>query len=162
MVVSDRTLLLDEAVVDSFSEWAREAEPRLRHALNASFGPQVGTEAAVDALAHAWENWDRVGKKDNPLGYVFGVGRNKARRMTLRRRPVFLQVQQDRLPHVEPGLPSAIARLSEKQRIVVMLLYGHEWSQRDVAELLGMKRTTVQKHAERGLARLREILGVES
>ena len=42
MVVSERTLVLDETVVDSFTEWAREAEPHLRHALTASFGAQLG------------------------------------------------------------------------------------------------------------------------
>ena len=58
--------------MDSFTEWAQEAESRLRHALTASFGSQIGKEAAADALAHAWEHWDRIKMKDNPLGYVFG------------------------------------------------------------------------------------------
>lgn len=70
MVVSDRTLVLDGTVVDSFAEWARTAEPRLRHALTASFGSQLGKEATPDALSYAWENWERVSGKKNPLGYV--------------------------------------------------------------------------------------------
>ena len=161
MVVSDRTLVLDAAVAGPFTEWARDAEPRLSHALIASFGTQMGQEAAADALAYAWEHWDLVSGKDNPLAYVFVVGRNKARRMNLWRRPVFLDVDQQRLPDVEPGLPAAVAGLSEKQRIVVTLLYGYEWTLSEVAELLGTGRTTVQKHAERGLSRLRKTMGVE-
>ena len=160
-MVSDRTLVLDETVVHSFTEWARDAEPRLRHALTASFGTQLGKEAAADALAHAWEHWERVSTKENPLGYVYGIGRNKARRVSFWRHPALLDVQVERLPHVEPGLPAAIARLSEKQRIVVMLVYCYEWSLSEVAELLGTRKTTVQNHAERGLARLRKTLGVE-
>jgi RNA polymerase sigma factor (sigma-70 family) len=70
-------------------------------------------------------------------------------------------VPQQLLPHVEPGLPAAIARLPEKQRIVVSLVYGYEWTMSEVAELLGTAKTTVQNHAERGLARLRKTLGVE-
>ena len=154
-------MLPDDIVVDSFTEWAREAESRLRHALTASFGPQVGKDASADALAHAWEHWDRIRMKDNPLGYVFGVGRNKARRMTSMRRSSFLQVPSRLLPHVEPGLPAAIAGLPEKQRIAVSLVYGYEWSMSEVAELLGVAKTTVQNHAERGLAKLRKSLGVE-
>ena len=159
--MSERTLVLEGTAVESFSEWARDAEPRLSHALIAAFGSQLGQEAAADALAHAWEHWDRVSAKTNPLGYVYGVGRNKARRMSLRRRPVIFDVPQGRLPQVEPGLLGAVAGLSEKQRIVVTLLYGYDWSLSEVADLLGTGKTTVQKHAERGLARLREALGVE-
>ena len=154
-------MLPDETVVDSFTEWVRETEPRLRHALTASFGSQVGTDAATDALSHAWEHWDRIRMKDNPLGYVFGVGRNKARRMARQRRVVLVEVPRQRLPHVEPGLPAAIARLPERQRIVVSLLYGYEWTMSEVAVLLGTAKTTVQKHAERGLAKLRKNLKVE-
>ncbi len=151
----------DEIVVDSFTEWVQGAEPRLRHALTASFGSQVGKDAATDALSHAWEHWDRIRMKDNPLGYVYGVGRNKARRMASPRRAMFLDVPHQLLPHIEPGLPAAIARLPEKQRIVVSLVYGYEWTMSEVAELLGTAKTTVQNHAERGLARLRNTLGVE-
>ncbi len=154
-------MLSDETVVDSFTEWARRAEPRLRHALTASFGSQIGKDAATDALSHAWENWDQIRVKDNPLGYVYGVGRNKARRVVSSRNVRFLEVPVQRLPRVEPGLPAAIASLPEKQRIVVGLLYGYEWSMSEVADLLGTAKSTVQKHAERGLARLRKTLGVE-
>ncbi|GMQ86435.1 MAG: hypothetical protein BMS9Abin07_2014 [Acidimicrobiia bacterium] len=151
----------DETEVDSFTEWAKVAEPRLRHALTASFGSQAGKEATADALAHAWEHWDRISMKDNPIGYVYGVGRNKARRMLSRRRPVFLDVPQQQLPNVEPGLPDAIAGLPERQRVVVCLVYGYEWSLSEAAEMLGIAKTSAQNHAERGLARLRKELGVE-
>ncbi len=161
MVLPGETLVLDERVAASFTEWAQDSEPRLREALTASLGTQLGQEAAADALAYAWEHWDRVGVQDNPIGYVYAVGCNKARRMTFWRRPVFLGADQYLLPDVEPGLPAAIARLSEKQRIAVTLLYGYEWTMSEVAELLGTKKPTVQKHAERGLARLRMTLGVE-
>jgi DNA-directed RNA polymerase specialized sigma24 family protein len=161
MVLPEETLLLDGADVDSFTEWARDAEPRLLQALTASFGPERGGEAVVDALAYAWEHWDQVSRKNNPFAYVYVAGRNRARRMTFWRRPIFLDNDEHHLPDVEPGLPAAVARLSEKQRIVVLLVYGYDWSLSEVAELLGTKKTTVQNHAERGLARLRITLGVE-
>jgi DNA-directed RNA polymerase specialized sigma24 family protein len=155
--------LSNESLVDSFTEWAERVEPRLRHALTASFGSQLGKDAAADALVHAWLHWDAVRVSDNRLGYVYGVGRNMARhsaRRRARRRPLFLPVVVQRLPDVEPGLPAAIAGLPERQRVVITLVYGYEWTLSEVAELLGATKTTVQNHAERGLARLRKSLGV--
>ena len=99
----------DGTIVDAFTEWATEAEPRLRHALTASFGPQVGKEAAAEALSLAWERWDQIEVKDNPIGYVYGIGRNKARRMSRVRTVDFGEIPSQRLPDVEPGLPAALA-----------------------------------------------------
>jgi RNA polymerase sigma factor for flagellar operon FliA len=153
-------LSLNDSLTDSFTEWARLVEPRLRQALTGAFGAQLGKDAAEDALSHAWEHWSDVSAKDNPLGYVFGVGRNMARRGS-RQRSLYVAVDEQRLPQVEPGLPRAIGRLPERQRVVVTLVYGYDWTLSEVAELLGMSKSTAQKHAERGLGKLRTALGVE-
>ena len=154
---------MQEAITtSSFTEWATQAEPRIRQSLTAAFGVQVGKEATADALAVAWERWDRVSTMGNPIGYVYGIGRNKARRMKKFHRPNFVDVPTQLLPDVEPGLPAAVANLPEQQRITVTLLHGYGWTMTEVAELLGTKKTTVQNHAERGLARLRKELGVTS
>lgn len=160
---TERGTGVQEAITtNSFTEWATEAEPKIRQSLTAAFGVQVGKEAAADALALAWERWDRVSVMDNPIGYVYGIGRNKGRRMKRFRRPAFVDVPQQLLPDVEPGLPAAVAALPEQQRITVTLLHGYGWTMTEVAELLGTKKTTVQNHAERGLAKLRNALGVTS
>lgn len=152
---------VQEAITNtSFTEWATAAEPKIRQSLTAAFGVQVGKDAAADALALAWERWDRVSAMDNPIGYVYGIGRNKARRMKTPRRPMFVEVPEQLLPNVEPGLPAAVADLPERQRITVTLVHGYGWTMSEVAELLGTKKTTVQNHAERGLTKLRNSLGV--
>ena len=152
---------VQEAIINSsFTEWATEAEPKIRQSLTAAFGVQVGKDAAAEALALAWERWDRVSVMGNPIGYVYGIGRNKARRMKTRRQPMFVDVPEQLLPNVEPGLPAAVAELPEQQRITVTLLHGYGWTMSEVAELLGTKKTTVQNHAERGLTKLRNALGV--
>ena len=150
----------DDTVVDSFTEWAHHAEPKLRRALTSAFGVQVGLEAAADALAYVWEHWDRIKAMDNPTGYAYATGRDRARRLAKRRRVVLMPLPIGGLPCVEPGLPDALARLPEKQRTVLMLLHGVEWTMAEVADLLGVSKSTVQTHAERGLARLRRRLGV--
>jgi RNA polymerase sigma-70 factor (ECF subfamily) len=149
----------DHTKADSFTEFVTETEERLRIALTATHGPDRGREAAAEALAYGWENWDRVRNLENPAGYLYRVGHNRARRM---RRPMksFPFVEVGREPWIEPGLPSALEQLPERQRTVVGLLHGMQWSMSEVAELLGVSKATVQKHADRGLAKLRKKLGV--
>lgn len=150
--------MTDRTTVDSFTEFVEVVEPRLKRALVAAFGRDVGLDAAADALAHGWERWDKVRKMENPGGYLWGVGRNMARSQR-RPRPVFPEVPVDREPWVEPGLPSAIAGLSESQRTAVLLIHGFEWTHAEVAELLGISNSSVQRHAERGMAKLRRKMG---
>src|SRR6476660_8058155 len=74
------------AATDEFADFVRSAEPRLRLALGSAFGFHLGEDATAEALAFAWENWERVMASSNPIGYLFGVGRKTVRR-GLRRQP---------------------------------------------------------------------------
>jgi RNA polymerase sigma factor (sigma-70 family) len=65
------------------------------------------------------------------------------------------------MPWIEPGLQRAVADLSENQRVAVVLVHGFGWTASEVAELLGVRATTVQTHVERALARLRVALEVD-
>ncbi len=147
----------DEASFDGFVRWA---EPRLREALSARLGSDAGREAAAEALAYAWEHWDKVRGMDNPAGYLYVVGRDRGRRLLRRDHVVLMPVPSQRTPWVEPKLPDELARLPDQQRIVVMLLYCFEWTMSEVADLLEVSKSTVQSHAERGMARLRSRMGV--
>lgn len=146
-----------EVVVDEFSSWYAAVEPRLRAALTAAYGPDRGREAAAEALAWAWEHQDRLSRIERPVAYLFRVGRSRTRlgrTHVLPWRPGWSE------PWVEPGLSAALASLTRSQRIAVMLIYGHQWTLAEVAELLGVKVTTVQNHQERALAKLRKRLEV--
>ena len=154
-------MLTEQTRSEAFTEFARSAEPRLRHALCAAFGPDAGRDATCDALLFAWEHWDRVAAKANPVGYLWGVGRTKARR-NLRRRPIGLpDPARIGVPWVEPGLPAALADLTERQRAAVMLVHGLQWTLSEVADVMGIAKTSAQNHLERGMSRLRSELGVE-
>jgi DNA-directed RNA polymerase specialized sigma24 family protein len=138
-----------------FECFVHDVEPRLRRALVAAYGSQRGREATAEALSWAWENWDRVRAMTYPHRYLFRVGRSRTR---ARRQPVVFDVNTAREPSVEPGLGPALARLSERQRIAVVLVHGFGWTHREVAELTGSRPTTVQNHLERGLRKLRTDL----
>ncbi len=74
--------------------------------------------------------------------------------------PLFPPGTVEHNPRVEPGLPLALTQLSARQRTVVVLVLAYEVSQREAALLLGISRGSVQRHLDRGLARLRSELGV--
>jgi RNA polymerase sigma-70 factor (ECF subfamily) len=147
--------------VESFEEFAERASPRLKAALVAAVGIDRAPDATAEALEYGWEHWDRVSAMDNPAGYLYRVGVNKARR---RRplRPLLPSPPDGEMPWVEPGLPRALSRLSEKQRVVVLLVHSFGWTQEEAAELLGVSRATAQTHLERGMRRLRSSLGVST
>jgi len=145
----------------AFTSFVEEAEPRIRQALTAALGSELAVEATADALAYGWEHWDRVKEMENPIGFLYVLGRNAGRRM-FRRRPVLYEPPVEMIPNVEPGLVAAIAALPERQRVTVMMLFCFEWTMSEVADVLGLKKTTVQNHAERALVKLRRSLGVET
>lgn len=155
-------MLRSKTNTESFRTFARQSEPRLRQALSATLGTQVGSEATADAMAYAWENWDRIEVMKNPVGYLFTVGRNRGRKSLKWKQPLFYPVDPTRLPWVEPALPRALEQLPDRQREVVVLLHCYQWSMSEVATLLKISKTTVQNHAERGLASLQRSIGVET
>lgn len=154
-------MLPDRTRVDGFDQFVETNESRLRHALTASLGFEAGKDAAAEALAYGWEHWDKVSVMANPVGYLYTVGRSKGRRLLSWTRPVFPSIPEDRTPWFEPGLPAALAGLPEKERTVVLLLHGYGWHMTEVAETLGVSKSTVQTHAERGMRKLRNKLGVD-
>ena len=142
-----------------FVDFVTVTEPRVRRALVAAFGPEVGTDAAAEAMAIAWEKWAIVQSQTNPAGYVWGIGRNVARKR-VRVKRLFPAPDSQTEPWVEPGLPAAIEALSEQQRIAVILTSGYQWTFAEVAALLDVSVSTVQSHVERGMAKLRTRMGV--
>jgi DNA-directed RNA polymerase specialized sigma24 family protein len=145
-----------------FEVFVRTHERRIRLALCAAYGTDLGIEASAEAFALAWERWDKVGTIPNSAGYLYGIGRNVARRSLRRRTPPRLPaVPVTSTPWIEPGLPGALGRLSENQRVAVMLVHSLQWTLSEVAELQGVSKPTVQKHVERGLAKLRKGLKVK-
>jgi len=157
----ERIVRSDLTPSESFTSFVEEVEPRLKRALCVGFGIESGVEATADALAYGWEHWDRIRDMDNPAGYLYQVGRSRARKRRTPR-PDFPSIPVDSAPWVEPGLPSALGRLSEVQRQAVWLVHGYEWTLAETAALLGVSVSSVRKHLERGNKKLRKALGVTS
>jgi len=142
-----------------FERFAAETGPRLRTALTAAYGPDVGADAAAEALAYGWEHWPRLSRMANPAGYLFRVGQSAAR---AGRRPqgCLPMPSPQELPTIEPGLVPALESLSEGQRTCVVLVHALGWTQTEAAALLGLDVSTVRTHLARGVARLQHALEV--
>lgn len=153
-------MLRDDTAAAQFSDFIREVEPRLRRALTAGFGSEVGREATAEALAYAWQHWERIKSMGNPAGYLYRVGQGKARRM----RPLRVIADRSRFTSsdvwVEPALESALAGLTHQQRTVVALVHAFDWSFAEVANLMGVTKSTVQSYEKRAMEKLQRALGV--
>ncbi|MHB1988128.1 MAG: RNA polymerase sigma factor [Acidimicrobiales bacterium] len=145
-----------------FERFYADNEPRLRRALVARLGPELGREAALDALSFGWERWNRVGRMENPVGYLFRVAsRRSIPRRKAQRLASDLRSEESEHAQFEPALPRALAQLTNAQRTAVLLNVAWGYPTAEVARMLNLSESTVRTHVKRGLARLQRLLEVE-
>jgi DNA-directed RNA polymerase specialized sigma24 family protein len=135
---------------------------RLRRALVAAYGTEVGVEAAADAVAWAWEHREELTRMTNPAGYLYRVGQSAARRYRAHpiRMPEVTATTVDEVV-IDPRLPAALEALSVRQRAAVLLVHAHGYGLVDAAGVLGISVSALRNHLHRGLRHLRTMLGEE-
>lgn len=114
----------------------REARNHGEKALFAVTGSRSEAEdIAQDAFLKVWERWDRVGRMDEPAGYLhrtaMNVFRDRRRRLILTaKRAVHLAPPPDEYAVVEArSLASSVLRsLSPRQRAAIVLTEGLGYS----------------------------------
>lgn len=142
--------------VDDFDSFAADAGERLRRAFAGSLGVDGAAEATAEALAWAWENRTRLRSMENPVGYLYRVGRSKTKPRA--GPPALPSPVELGVPDVEPGLVPALLALTERQRTAVWLVHGCQWRHQEVADALGISATAVATHVQRALEHLRARL----
>jgi RNA polymerase sigma factor (sigma-70 family) len=145
----------------SFERFVAVEGERLRRALVASYGVDVGSDASAEALAWAWEHWARVSEMANPVGYLFRVGQSATRRHRRWRRPRVLLPSETGSPdegEMSGRLDEALVALTERQRAVVLLVHGYDYSYAEVAEMTGASLASVRNDLHRAMKRLRAQL----
>ena len=150
-----------------YDEFVALEARRVRQALVAFYGAEIGNEAADDAMAVAWERWHDIGVMDNPGGYVFRVGQTKARphvRWRARRDLFPVTDVADRSVDVSGlvDLLRALEGLDADQRTAVMLVKSFGYSHREVARLLAVSESVVNNLVHRGVLKLRSLMGVNA
>lgn len=133
-----------------------------------AYGFTADQQLAEDLLQTAFERtarrWARI---EDPEAYVRRVMYHELvswwRRW--RRRETSVAELPDRPDPADPtaaadlrrALRTALLRLGPRQRAVIVLRYLEDYSEREVAEILGCAPSTVSSQASRALARLREL-----
>jgi DNA-directed RNA polymerase specialized sigma24 family protein len=145
---------------NDFDAFVVDVRPRLARAFAAAYGRERGEEALAEAMAVAWERFAEIAKMENPAGFLYRVGQSKSRPRRRVRGTAYPSPASLGVPEVEPGLPAALETLTERQRVCVALVHGFGWTHQEVADLLGLARTSIQNHVVRGLEGLRSELGV--
>lgn len=141
--------------VGTFEDFVTGMRPRLTRAFVGCRGLAGAPDATAEALAFAFEHWERVRDMENPGGYLYRVGRSRTRP---RKTPVLPSPTDVGLPDVEPDLVPAMLALPETQRTAVWLVHACGWSYAEVAEATGSSVSMVGNHVSRGMQRLRRRL----
>lgn len=148
-----------------FETWYPTTHQRLSAALLLTFGDiDLAQDAADEAIARAYERWDRVGTMESPMGWVFSVGFNVARRR-LRRRGFEDRVMRRRRPAEVPPpageLWHLVADLPPRQRQAVVLRHVGQLREAEIADAMGITRGAVSSTLRSAYASLRVELADE-
>jgi len=148
-----------DAVDARFDRLYRTERERLWRALFAFAGnADVASDAVAEAFAQCIRRGDRV---RDPRAWVWKAAFSIARGELQERS------RWTTLPDPEPTAPpdssldrvlTALARLSAKQRAVILLRHYAGYGSREVAYLLGMAPATVRVHLARGRRNLERAL----
>lgn len=127
--------------------WYRGAYPRLVTLLAAATGNvELARESADEAVARAFERWERVGQMASPSGWAYRVGLNivkrRARRHALERR-LLRRVVRDDVPGPSGELWLLVADLPPRQRRAVLLRHVGQLTEPEIAQVMGVARGTV-------------------
>ncbi|NNF53206.1 MAG: sigma-70 family RNA polymerase sigma factor [Acidimicrobiales bacterium] len=121
----------------------------------------VAEEVVQDAFAAVSERWDRL---ERPGGYLRTAVVNGCAQV-LRRRATESRAKQQVPVETTTELPTrllelrdALDRLNERQRIVIVLRYFVDISDEEIAQVLGVRPSTVRSLAHRAFSVLRKEL----
>lgn len=144
-----------------FTTFAESDALRLRQALLARFGLDVGCDVWAATLTWAWEHRGRVQDMAKPIGSLYRVAQSASRRYVRWHDRVALVPTDETLVEdgrVDLDLVDALGSLRRDQRVAVTLVHAYGWSYAEVADLLGISVAATTNHVHRGLRRLRTLL----
>ncbi|MCF2531696.1 SigE family RNA polymerase sigma factor [Yinghuangia soli] len=161
---------MDATEQEEFAEFTRgrwTALTAFAHSLVHDVGR--AEDLVQEALVRLWKVWPKL-RTEQPEAYIRRILVNLA--ISSGRRRWWGERATAKMPDIAvdgPGgqvedrdiMRRALAGLSARQRVVVVLRYAHDLPETEVAELLGCSVGTVKTHASRGLEALRSsgVLG---
>lgn len=154
----------DEPAHDEFVSWVRGRQHRLLRSTYLLTGDMSRAEDLVqEALVKVAKHWERL-RHGNPDAYVRTIlYRDNISWWRSRREYPMSSTPEQAAPYdgdaVERNLmvEGALARLTTKQRAVLVLRYFDDLTERETAQVLGVTLGTVKSQSSVALARLREL-----
>ena len=153
--------------VDAFERWYVGVHPKLISALTVLAGDAtLAAEAVDEAVARAFERWDRVGRMASPDGWTYRTALHVLwrRQGRLRREHLLHLRRAGPSTEVAPGTDwslevwDAVRRLPSRQRTAVALRYVGDLSVDDVAEAMRIAPGTVKATLHAARRRLADAL----
>ncbi len=125
-------------------------------------------EFAQEAMARAFERWDRICRTETPSAYVYTIGMNLLRRRLRLRARATKRAREDRAESDKPldaaaalkrDVRDAVASLPRAQREALVLVVWYGLSPKQAAALLGISSVSVRGRLHRARSILRSTLG---
>ena len=150
-----------------FEEYASaRGQELVRLGFTVSGDYQRAEDLAQIALMQAFRAWRKVQRADDPHNYVRRILINSYLSMTRRRSfteaPAAEIDTETTVPDPATDIANsddlwrALATLSARERVVLVLRYYQDMDDRTIADLLGVKPSSVRATASRALAALRK------
>jgi RNA polymerase sigma-70 factor (ECF subfamily) len=154
-------------LVTTFEMFVDAETARFHGALRLLTRDRVEAEDLMqDAYLKVWERWAHVRSLDDPTGYLYRTAMNLYRKRRRRaavaiRHAIRPRPPRDQLDEVESRdeVLRALATLSPRQRMSLVLTDLLDYSSEEAARLMGVKATTVRVLASQGRAALRAGTG---
>ncbi|HEU4356119.1 MAG TPA: sigma-70 family RNA polymerase sigma factor [Actinomycetota bacterium] len=125
-------------------------------------------ELMQDAFLRVWERWDRVGRMDDPVGYLYRTAMNLFRKRY--RRAVLAIRLSVGLTHAQDDFADAddrqtvrrvLATLPPRQRAALVLTEMLGFTPKEAGDALGVKASTVRSLSRQGRESFRRLMEVD-
>jgi RNA polymerase sigma-70 factor (ECF subfamily) len=160
-----------DAVGADFESWYRQESSRLVSVLTLALAePEVARDAADEAFARAYERWPRVSAMEAPTAWTYRVALNYGRRRVRRRaveRALLLRQEGDRSAKEatagghDTDLWRIVSSLPRRQRTAIVLRYLGDFSELQVAQLMGISAGAASASLSAARRRLAELINNE-
>jgi RNA polymerase sigma-70 factor (sigma-E family) len=150
-----------------YDAFVRAQLPRLlRYSVMLTGERHLSADLVQDVLVKIYRHWSRISRTDRPDRYAIQMVTNQFlswRRSWAVRNIVAVDEVPDRAQPGDLGTAHAarddmwgrLAKLPKRQRAVLVLRYYEQFTDAEIAQVLGCSATTVRGHAHRALATLR-------
>ena len=156
--------------LDDFDELFAAHYTRLVRALSLISGsPEAAADAVQEAFVKAHLRWRRVGKLDDPIGWIRRVAINGLRddyRRSRRQKSLLARLSVRAETTVDPPevdeVDRLLAELPRQQRAVAALYYVDGLTIAEISDTLEIAEGSVKSHLHDARRRLRTVLGPTS